>query len=118
MHHSRALSTGTGFHRQHRPAVALSNHGVLEMGGPTPDHVLQPVPASGPQLLPLPSQTIKPRAGSVSNPSPLFNGEFQALLEIGEGRHIPEECCAHRAQLRFIDLATQATGSGQGVGHI
>ena len=49
---------------------------------------------------------------------PLFEGDFQPLLEIRQGRHIFEQARADRAKLRFIDLAAQTAGSREGIGHV
>tara|TARA_B100002052_G_scaffold49042_1_gene42118 strand:- start:100 stop:510 length:411 start_codon:yes stop_codon:yes gene_type:complete len=87
--------------------MALGNHRVLQLVGPATHEFLQSALALLPLALKLPSQAFQWRAGSISHPTPLFQGKAKLLLKIRQGSQAVQQCCGDRPQFRFIDLAAQ-----------
>ena len=117
MHLPGNLTDGTGFHRQHRTAVALSNHRVLQCRAQPPEQLLKLVATLLPQPLPLLSQSGQRSTGAIRHPAPVFEGELQTLLKLGERDHRFHQSGGHGAYLRFIDLPPQSPCRRQGLGH-
>ena len=117
MNHAGTLTSGSGLDRQNGTTMALRNHRVLKMGRPAPNHLLQLVATPGAKLLPLATKSLKQRTGAIRNAPPLFDREFEALLQLRQGGHIHQQCRAVRAQVRIIDLTAQSPGSPEGLSH-
>ena len=117
MNHAGTLTASSGLNRQHGATMALRNHGVLQMGRPAPDHLLQLVATPGAKLLPLATEALKQRTGAIRDAPPLFDREFETLLKLRECGHIHQQCRAVRAQVRIIDLTAQSPGRPQGLSH-
>ena len=90
MHLARNLADCPGFHRQHRTAVALSDHTVLQHRAQPPQQLLELIASLLPQPLPLLSQTGQRRTGPVGHPTAILDGELQALLQLGQRDHRPD----------------------------
>ena len=112
------MANRASLHRQHRPAMAFGNHGVLQLGRPAPHDILQTISPLLAQALPLQTQARQGRAGAVSHPAALLKGELETLLQLREGGHGVEQLSAQRSQIRVNDLTAQPACSSQGVGHL
>ena len=118
VHKARQLSGQARLHRQHRPAIALGDHVVLQHGRVTAQQIIQAIAAllaSGGDLT---AQLGQRRAGSIRHTAAVFDAEAQALLQLRQRAQSLHHRCGDGAQLRIIDLAAQAPGRRQGGGHI
>ncbi len=79
------LGGRTGLHRQHRPAVALRHHRVLQQVAPAADQLLQALATLGAHPLQLAPQTLQLGAGPVGHPAPLLDREVKPLLQLRQG---------------------------------
>ena len=85
VHDATHLGGRAGLHRQHRPAVPLGHHRVLQQGGPAPDQLLQALTALGAHPLQLATQALQLGAGAVGHPAPLLDREVKPLLQLRQG---------------------------------
>ena len=118
VHQTGQLSGQARLHRQHRPAIALGDHVVLQQGRVAAQQIIQAIAAILARGGDLTAQLGQRRAGSIRHTAAVFDAEAQALLELGQGAQSLHHRCGDGAQLRIIDLAAQAPGRSQGGGHI
>ena len=98
------LGGRAGLHRQHRPAVALRHHRVLQQVAPAADQLLQALAPLGAHPLQLAPQTLQLGAGPVRHPSPLLDREVEPLLQLRQGAQVGHQGRSHRPQILSLDL--------------
>ena len=111
------LADGTGLDRQHRPAMAFGDHGVLQNRAKPPEHLLQLVSTLLTKPMPLLAKTGERSTGPVGNTTAFLESELQSLLKLRQRHHPFDQSRANRTQVRLIDLPAQAPRCGEGFSH-
>ena len=117
VHQAGQLAGRSGLHRQHRPAVALRHHAVLQQGGEAPQQPIEAIATVGAGGRDLPPQFRQGGTGPIGHPAAIVDAKAQALLQLRQGAQLLHQGSGHRAQVVIIDLAAQAPRCRQGGGH-
>ena len=118
VHQARQLAGGAGLHRQHRPAIALRDHAVLQQRGVAAQQLVQPIAALLAGRSDLAAQLGQGRTGPIGHAATVFDAEAQALLQLGQGAQLIHQRRGGGPQLGIIDLPAQPPRRRQGGGHI
>ena len=117
MHDAGHLAHHPSLDRQHRPALAFTDHRVLQQATEPAHHLLEAIAPLGPARLQLAPHGLERLTGPVGHPAALLQAEMQPLLQLRQGAQLRHQGAADGPNLGSIDLTPQPAGGRQGGGH-